>query len=96
VTADRSTPLTAAVAALSLETEELAEREAEDAGAAETQEVAARELGVGVAEVGIEATGESDHGIFELRIGDFRFRRGGRRSRGGRGRRMGFLTANLR
>ena len=45
-----------------MEPEELAEGEAEDAGAAEAQEVAARELGVGVAEVGIETTGESDHG----------------------------------
>ena len=45
-----------------VELEHLAEGEAEDAGAAEPQEVAARELGVGVAEVGIETTGESDHG----------------------------------
>jgi len=42
---------------LRVEAEHLAERKAEDAGAADAQEVAAGHLGVGVAEVGIKSTG---------------------------------------
>jgi hypothetical protein len=46
----------------SLEIEELAEREPEDAGAAEAQEIAPRHLRMGVTEVGIESTGQAYHG----------------------------------
>jgi hypothetical protein len=51
-----------AVAACACEPQQLAQGEAENGRSAEPQQIAPGQLGVCIAEIGIEATGETNHG----------------------------------